>query len=63
MYHVSVLHLLGEGHSGCSHSPTIMNRATINMDEQVEQDAESLGHMPRSGWYSWVTWLDLSLAF
>ena len=51
MYHIFFIHSSGEGHLGCFQFLAIMNKATINMVEQVSlwEEWNIYEYMPRSG--------------
>ena len=50
MSHIFISHLCVDGHLGCFHFLTILNKAAMNMDEEVflSKDINVLGNIPRS---------------
>lgn len=46
--HIFIAHSSG-GHLGCLHFLVTVKRMNMAMQVSVEEDAESLGYMPRSG--------------
>lgn len=49
MYHIFIVHTSVDGHLGSFHLWAIVTR-TMNMNEKVQHDIESLDHVPTQEW-------------